>query len=316
MLRNVTYIGESTVSDNLETNIMYWLNYNLLNTCAFFNIQLSSSGSYGGEASRLRLSRDSSYTVGRVWEGFRKQWVWQSGIEASAQPINISGVYVNNVFRPASGVGPYAFQVDYPNGRIIFDSAISTSAVVKVEHSINYYQIYNTDSPWWQDVHRNSFRLDDSAFLVSSSGFWAKPPEKRVQLPAIVVQTTPVMNKTPYQIGNLSHIHQQDFRFYILAESNRDLKWIVDTITGQNEEQHACFDTNKLWQSGVYPLNINGSLNNATMNYPDLVRNYPWNRNWHFVKFKGWLPEGLTGQNANLPIFSAVIQATVETFLS
>ena len=318
MLRNLNFIGQAGASDNLEANLMYWLNYNLLNTGAFFNIYLSTSGSYGGvvEPARLRLSNDRQYTSGRVWESFRKQWVWQSGIDCEVQPIQISGVYVNNVFRPASGVGPHAFEVDYPNGRIIFDTAISTSSTVKVEYSCNYYQIYNADSPSWLELQRNSFRVDDSAFLQSASGFWAKPAQKRIQMPAIVIQSTPIMEKTPYQLGNFDHYHNQDFRFYVLTESNKDLKWMIDLITGQNEELHNCFDVNKLWLSGVYPLDMEtGSLNNATFNYPTLVSNFSWQRPWSFKKFRGWMPEGISNQNSSRPIFSATIQATIETFL-
>lgn len=316
MLRNISYIGQAGISEQLEANILYWLNYNLLNTGAFFNITLPTSGSYGGEATRLRLSNDRNYTSGKVWEGNRKQWVWQDGLDTNAQPIQISGVYVNNIFRPASGVGPYAFDIDYPNGRIIFDTAIATSSVVKVEHSYNYYQVQNADTPWWLDLQRNSFRIDDASFLISSSGYWAKPPQKRIQMPSIVVQATPEMTKTPYQLGNFDCFHSQEYRFYILTESNHDLKWIIDFITGQNEQLNPAFDLNKLWLSGVYPINIvDGTLNNATMNYPSLVNNFPLNNVWSFKKFRGWIPDGVIGQNSNKPVFSAVIQATIETFL-
>lgn len=315
-LRNLTYFGESTISDNIETNLIYWLNYNLLNTGAFFNINISTSGSYGGEFSRLRLSNDRNYTSGQVWESPRKQWVWQSSIESSVQPISISGLFVNNIFRPSSGIGPYSFEIDYPNGRVIFNNAIPTTSVVKMEYSFNYFQLYNSDNPWWLDLQRNSFRIDDSSFLISSSGFWAKPPQKRIQMPAIVVQATPEMKKIPYNIGNLDCFHEQDFRFYILTESNRDLKWVIDMITGQNEQLHPAFDTNKLWLSGVYPIDMeNGSLNVATSNYPTLIDDFPLNNVWSFKKFRGTYTDGIVGQNSNRPLFTAMIQATIETFL-
>lgn len=313
-LLNVRYIGESTISDNLENNIVGWLNYSLLTTSAFFNIPLATSGSHGGNASRLRLASNPSYTNGQVWESFRKQWIWQSGIENTIQPIQVSGVYVNGAFKPSSGVGPYAHKIDYPNGRVVFNSAISTSSSVTMEYSCNYYQIYNVDSPWWRDVQRNSFRIDDSTFLTSASGFWAKPPEMRVQLPAIIVQATQRTKSIPYQIGDLTQIQQQDFKFYIITETNRDLKWICDVIRGQTDANHALFDSNKLMSSGVYPINMDtGTLNPTTMNYPDLVKNYPANKVWNFKKVQG-NSTNTARDIGSAPIFTAVLDCTIETW--
>lgn len=316
-LRNVKYIGESTVSDNLEANIISFFNWGFLNTCAFGNILLGTSGNYGAvSASTLRRASNSAYTDGQVWEGFRKQWVWQSGTECPTQPINISGVYVNNAFKPASGVGPFSFNIDYPNGRIIFNSPISTSSKVKVEHSYNYIQLYNSDCPWWKDVQRNSYRIDDTFFSNTTEGIWAESPDRRIQLPAIIFQSTPIIEKEPYEIGNHSHYHRQQIRCYVITETNRDLKWISDVIAGQYEQMIGAFDANELYTSGVYPINMDtGSLNSATMNYPDLVNKYSWNRPIRFLKLTGWIPEGLSN-TSSVPIFSAVLQLTLETYLN
>lgn len=316
-LREVHFIGQSTPSDNIENNILSYLNWELLGACAYVNVNVSTSGSYGGDASRLKLSNAPGYTSGRVWESFRKQWVWQSGTEcSSAQPIAVSGVYVNGTFQPATGVGPYSFKIDYPNGRVIFDTAISRTATVKAGYSFNYYQLYNSDSPIWRDIQRNSFRVDDSSFLITSSGFWARPVENRLQLPAVIIQATPeIVKKTPYQIGSLVNLTEQNYRFYIITETNRDLKWITDAITCQNEEMHHTFDTNAMWLSGVYPLNMEtGSLNNAALNYPDLVSNFGNNNFWSFRKFRGYIPEGF-GKESTAPLFFASIISTVETML-
>lgn len=314
-LINTTLVTDSLVSDQLETNLIYWLNYELLGTCAYYNISASTSGAYGGLASKLRLSDDPNFSSGRVWESFRKQWVWQSGVQCSfGQPVQISGVYVNNVFRPTSGTDAYSFKVDYPNGRIIFTSGISTSSTVKAEYSCNHYQVYNSDSPWWYDVQRNSFRVDDASFLITASGFWSRPPESRIQLPAVIVKATANMNKMPRQLGNLACYHEQDVKFFIIAETNRDLKWMVDTITNQSEATHECFDVNRMVASGVHPLSSDGSINNIGLNYPDLVSRYSWNRTWYFTKFRAWDAEDLTTK-AGKPLFSAIINATVSTYL-
>ena len=324
-LRNIQYIGQAGASEQLEANILSYFNWNFLNTYAFANVNIASSGNYGGSASQLRMAANPSYTDGQVWESYRKQWVWQSGTECTSQPIQISGVYVNNIFLPATGVGPYKFSIDYPNGRVIFDTAIATTSTVKAEYSYNYIQTYNADSPWWREVQRNSLRVDDSSFLNKASGTWQRTPEQRVQLPAVVFQATPNMSKIPFQLGDHSHIHEQEVRCYIITETNRDLKWIVDSITGQYDSIIPAFNINTLFLSGVYPINMdNGSLNSSTMDYPDLVRNFSWNRPIRFKKVSGWIPEGVKNSsdiggfisNVETPIFSAVIQLSLETYLN
>lgn len=313
-LINTNLISDSLISEQLEGNIAFWLNHELLGVCAYFNVSLPSSGTYGGSASRLRLSDDPNYNAGQVWESYRKQWIWQTGITCAIQPIQISGVYVNNIFRPATGVGPYAFTIDYPNGRIIFNSGISTSSTVKAEYSFNYYQIYNADSPWWKDIQRNSFRVDDNAFLITASGFWSKPPESRLQMPAVIVEGTSNMRKTPRQLGNHAAYHEQDIRFYIITETHRDMKWIVDTITNQYDVPHEMFDMNLIYASGVQPLNMDGSINNTGQNYPDLVKNFPYNRPWNFERFRSINNDGLATKSEN-PLFSSIIDATVFTYV-
>ncbi len=312
--RNVRFIGESTVSDNLEANVMSWMNWNLLGTCAFYNVTYPTSGSYGGAAHKLTCRINQSFDDGQLWEGFRKQWVWQSGVDCATQPIQISGVYVNNVFRPVSGVGPYSFKVDYPNGRIVFNSAISTHATVTVEFSFNHYQLYTADSPFWKELQRNSFRIDDSTFNLKASGYWAKPPELRLQLPCVIMQATRNIDKEPYQLGNLTHFHRQDIRFHVFAETNQDLKWITDTITGQFNGSIAGFDNSALIASGIKPMDMNGYLQSTPLCYPDLVRNFPLNNIIYIKNVRGW--DGQNSQDISYPLFMGGVQYTLETILN
>jgi hypothetical protein len=318
--RNVSKVGQPLISDNIEANLAAYLQWNLLGTCAFSNVNYNTSGSYGGLASKLRLAKHSNYTNGQVWEGFRKQWIWQSGIDASVQPINISGVKVNGTFHPTSGVGAFAHTIDYPNGRIIFNSAISQSATVLVEYSYNYYQVYTADNPWWSQFQRNSFRVDDSAFLTSASGVWNKPPEQRVQLPALIVEATPNMHKTPYNIGSHMHWHKQEVKIHVVTETRQDLKWATDVITGQYDGVINMFDKAQMIVSGVYPINLtDGSLSSSLRNYPDILNNYPLRRELQMKDYRSfdnnqYLIDIL--EKRTIPFYYTTIRFQAETLLS
>lgn len=318
--RNVSKVGQPLVSDNIEANLVAYLNWNLCGVSAFGNVYYANSGSYGGLASRLRPAVNNNYTNGQVWEGFRKQWIWQTGIAASTQPINISGVKVNGTFYPLSGVGAYAHKIDYPNGRIIFNNPISTTATVLAEYSYNYYQIYTADNPWWSEIQRNSFRVDDSSFLISSSGFWSRPPEQRIQLPAIIVEATPNFQKTPYNLGSHQHQHSQEVKFHILTETRQDMKWAVDVLGGQYDGVLNMFDKAQMIVSGVYPINMSdGSLSSSTRNYPDILDNFPLHKELRFTEFRGfnnnqYLINVLEKQA--IPFYYSLVRTNVETMLN
>src|SRR3990172_8402618 len=127
----VTEIGDSIATEQLKGNLKTWLDWAFLEVGAFTNIIVPTTGQYGGLNHRLRLTADPNYSSGEVWQGFRQDWVWETGTSYRVQPIQASGVIVNNVFYPTlTTIGAYAHRIEYPNGRVVFNSPISTTGVV------------------------------------------------------------------------------------------------------------------------------------------------------------------------------------------
>ncbi len=318
--RNVSKAGEPLISDNLEANLVSYFNWNILGTSAFMNVSYPASGAWGGSAARMRLAKHPNYTDGRVWEGFRKQWIWQSGVNADVQPISISGVKVNGTFYPSSTSGTYAHKIDYPNGRIIFANAISTSATVLVEHSFSHYQFYTADSPWWQNIQKNSYRIDDATFHLNASGIWSVPPEQRVQLPCVVIEATPNVRKRPFEIGSHHHWHNQEIRAHIITETRQDMKWIVDVLGGQYGTVINLFSKASMVASGVYPINmVDGSLSSNVGNYPDFVANYPAHRELEFKDTRAFDNNQYIidiQDKRTIPYYFTTVRFDVETLLN
>lgn len=268
-LKGVSSVFDALLSDALETNLLSFFQWGFLGVGGFLNAEIPQSGAYGGDESRLRLVDDPNYEAGQVWEGFRKDWVWETGVPYVTQPIRVSGVYVDGDFQGLSGVS-----VDYPNGRVIFDSPVSTSSTVTAEYSYRLFQLYSADSQWWQ-AQPNSFRVDDPHFLQAGSGSWDVLAENRVQFPAIVVEAVPKISfgsRKGLELGNLTQVTRQDVLFHVLTEDRFYLKWLHDAITAQVEKSIIGFDKNRMLIDGVYPLNPDGSINPSGLMYPDLVK--------------------------------------------
>lgn len=285
-LKNITSVNQSTLSDQLETNLIYFFSYGLLNIGAFTNVRIPSSGAYGGLEHKLHVVSRPGYSQGQVWESFRKDWVWESGVECPTQPIGITGVFVDNTFYPISTTGAFAYKIDYPNGRVVFNSAISATANVTCEYSYRYIQIGNGDAPWWKSVQENSMRSDSPQVFLYGSGFMHIPPEQKVQAPALIIQAVPGQTRKGRELGGLSQWVKQEVHFTILTQTSQDLKFIYDVITEQTEKSLIGFDKNLMIQATGFPLTYQGSIGSNAKTYPDLVK--PRNQGgfeWTKIKF-------------------------------
>ena len=273
-LRNVSHISDSLLSDQLEANITSYLQWAFLAAGGFFNVNLDSSMCYGGEPSVLRAVSDPNSVDGSVWEGFRKDWVWESGVEYHTQPIAVSGVYVNGTFRPlASGV-----TVNYPNGTVTLDPPVSPTSTVACEYSYRLYQVYTVESPTWRQIQENSFRVDDPQFRQTGSGIWDVLAANRVQLPAIFLEAVPETHREGLELGGYAQKVKQTVLFNILAEDKWHSKWLHDALTYQEEATLEGYDKNMLLQEDKFPLDMNGSPVPSGLMYPSLLSAYPWKK--------------------------------------
>jgi hypothetical protein len=268
----VSHIGNTLLSSEIENNMKWFLDWAFLGIGGWSNVTMPTSGAFGGTFDTLRLVNDPSYSNGQVWEGARKDWVWETGSAYEGyDPIQISGVYVNGVLK-GTGDATYGHHYNYPLGRVVFDSPISTSDTVKVEYSYRNVQVYVADeAPWWDELQYNSLRVDDTYYSSTGSGSWGILANHRVQMPAIVLETVPRRRFKPYQLGDTSQFVQQDIVFHIVGENRWWRNQLVDILSYQIDSQLWLFKTDTLIGSGAYPLDYRGMKVSSPLNYDDVV---------------------------------------------
>lgn len=314
-LKGFNSTDEISINNSIQDNLVEYFDYGLLEKGNYFNADKDEQSPDGIDYSRLRLSSNDSYVSGQVWEGFRKNWVWQSGINPSDKdaPIvgtdinnpGISGVYIDGNFEPTSGVGTYAHHVDYFNGRVIFDSAIPTGSVVQAEHSYKYINVvYANNVPWLREIQKNT-QNPTSNFLDVSEGSWDIPPETRLQLPAIAVEMVPTRRFKGYQLGGGQWTYS-DVIFHCIAEDEYTRNQLVDFVSFQNDKSLYLFDSNDVDKSGAFPLNSNGSPVPSALLYPDLLESYAYGK----MRITKMMVEGLSTLQTD--IYGGTIRATVE----
>lgn len=279
VFKGVSNIGDDFLLNILESNFKIYFDWAFLNIGSWFDVVVDDQTIYGiNSHSNLLPVYDPSYVDGQVWQGIRKDWVWEKNISyKDNSPIQINSVIVNNgiVLKPSN------FSINYPLGRIVFDSPISAGSVVKASYSYRFVQVHRaSDSPWFNIVQYGSYNTANSDIQQSDNGEWTIGANHRIQLPAIVIESLPRSRSMPYEIGSDSLVLEQDVGFYILAENKNDRNKLLDIIRLQQDSVIYLFDTNKLSQDDKYPLNYYGDLKDNPLMYPDIVDSYKWRKCW------------------------------------
>ena len=282
-LKGFSKLGDSTLVNDIKENIVSFFDWGLLNKENFVNVEIPSSGYYGGDEHRLRPVKDPRYTDGQVWEGFRSNWVWESGVTGDSSPLvsndptnpGVSGVYVNDTFYPNTTTGEFAHHVNHPLGRVVFDTAIDTDSVVNCEYSYKYVNVGQCNGlPWFKQIQKNSERVDRKQFL-SSSGDWSQLSQTRMQLPAIGVEVTNSRSFKGYQLGGGSYVYT-DILIHCVAEDAYMRDSLIDMVSYQNEKTFQMYDLNKIAEADAFPLDYRGVPVSGALEFPDLAVTYPF----------------------------------------
>jgi hypothetical protein len=266
-LNGLDNISDFSYQEILEQNLITFFDWGLINADGFMNVRIPSSGAYGGDFSKLRPVDDIRYATGRVWESARMNWVWETGLASSVQPISISGLFINNIYKPITG-GTY--YIDYPNGRVVFNTGIALNSTVRIEHSSKFVNVTSTQNvPWLRFSQNNSFRVDDTNFL-SGSGLWSNYGETRVQFPTIAVEVL-TERKAGFQIGGGQYCRNR-VNFFVIAEDKNTVDRLSHIIDNQYQKTIYLFDSNRMASDSKFSLNQFGTPNSGFLTYPSMVQ--------------------------------------------
>lgn len=277
--KEVHNIGDDFLLNILESNMKMFLDWSFLNIGAWFDASISNNTIYGGQQhSQLLAVHDPAYVDGQVWQGIRKDWVWENNFTYNTNiPIVLDSVLIDG--SPVSKTGN--FTVNYPLGRIIFHNPINIASTVSASYSYRFVQIHRaSESPWFNIIQRSSYNTSNQDIVLTEDGEWAIGGNHRIQLPAIVIESLPRSRSLPYEIGSSSLIIEQDLALYILAENKNDRNKLLDIIRLQQDHTILLFNTNTLAHDDKYPLDYMGDLKPSPLMYPDIVTQYGWRKCW------------------------------------
>lgn len=249
------------VSDFLAWNLKRWLDYGLLETGAYTNVafNLPTSG-----YTNLQKVKDDRHT-GSVYEALGPNFIWENDVNPIGRadlPINVSGVYVNNIFYTPSSSGNYPYYIDYRTGRIVFANSLPENTSVKCEYSFSYVATYLVDDPEWRTIEQNYLERYDDLESLSPSGMAQRLKQNRVWLPAVVIDVGDRTNE-PLQLGG-GEINAFNVDYHLFCDKSFTNRRLCDLISNQYQTTISLFNINDL----DFPYNKNGSLNPNALTYP------------------------------------------------
>lgn len=312
-LKSIGDIHKYCLTNGIQDALIEYFDWGLLDVGNYFNVTLGESSPDGYDYSKLRLANDPNYVDGQVWEGFRKNWVWQTGVDYTPAPLvgedennlGVSGVYVNDAFHPNTTTGDYSHYIDHFNGRVIFDNPISTTSKVQAEFSYKWVNVvYANNVPWLREIQTDTME-PTSSFYEKDKSSWNVPPEARLQLPAIAIEVVPTRKFKPYQIGGGQWVYT-DVLFHCIAEDEMTRNKLLDIVSLQSDKTISLLDMNSISENNDYPLDYRGVPVPSALIYPDLLETYDGGK----LKFTNVTVQDMkmVGQD----IFGGVVRYTTE----
>jgi hypothetical protein len=270
-LKGFSDVNDTTLNSEIQAGLIEYFDWALLKKGNYYNVSLGETNWDDEDLSLMTLSASADqWTNGQVWNGTNKNWVWQSGIGYSPEPIvgsdhtnpGVSGVYVDSVFYPITTTGVYAHHINYLNGQVIFASPIATGSTVQVEHSYKRITVTYADNlPWYKKILTNE--VDEGIIH----------PNDLLDLPAIALEVVPRRKFQGYQLGGGQWVWT-DVIFHCLAEDKGTRDQLVDIVSLQNDKTIYLLDSNMINASGTFPMDYRGVPVSGALRYPDLVSTY------------------------------------------
>ena len=311
--KGVTALDRDWLSQNVLYGVIDWAKWALLNVGGYQNIGLGHPGFLGGDGSALRSVTDPNFTNGQVWEGFRSDWVWETGIDWPVQPVAITGVWVNNTF--STDTGAYPHYIDYPRGRVVFNNPLGPTDFVHAEFSHRTLNVVKSEEHWFQELMYDSYRYDRADYMTAGSGNWDQLAQTRRQMPVVGVELVNRRGYKGYQLGGGQWVFQ-DILFYVCAENSDDARQYADIFANQNDMTIWIPNRGLMKEDARYPIDLDyrGVPLANPMQFPQIVA--PTGQGgfqWRKVQFTNTHEDGM--EPVNNWLYRRVVRSSLEIIM-
>ena len=266
--QNAGYGGYS-LSDQILTNLRYWISQNLLNHGGF-NIYVNGQDSFFAEnESTLHYTPDARFPDRTVFEGVGREFVFESGVSIPAEIFRVSGVYIDGNFIPTTDTGPYRHHIDYNHARIIFDEPVPENSIVSANYISRAIFVGLADSKNFQNLI-----LESIEEFLSGAGFpsGTASRDEQIWLPSVFIEEQNTKGRG-LQLGG-GQIKEKTIVLHIIADTPGDRNFLLNALDFQNRSAFWMGDVNN-----IPPLfDEFGDVLPGITNFLDIASQYPYRK--------------------------------------
>jgi len=255
----------------IKSNLDLWLNDLFIRNNLYTNVASGEIDFYSRDVSRLIVSSDPSFVADNtIFQSPFKNWVHEDGVTSSTAgdlpPTVASGIIVDGTLYPtATTSGAYAHIIDYPNGRVIFDTALAGTPVVQADYS---YKEVTVDFANSFDNENKPLKIEMSyKDNPAQSGTDVYPFSDERTLPAVFIDILNRQSKA-YELGTRDAIADYFGVFHIWARNEFQLDLIEDILA--EEDHQVILGIN--FNTAAYPLLSKGEKNPAFTSYAAMAQ--------------------------------------------
>ena len=276
ILRGINYFGELTPRSIIRENIIAALSQAMIDAGGYYNLPTGTFGFDGNDWSQLRPSYRPEFENFRFWAGMSSNWVWESQnatYTGGASPLVPSGIWVSGTFYPERGGGVYDHYIDYAKGGIVFTSPKPSGLNIYCPRAERAGFIYPSTSPEYRKIFNAHLRnWQDS---LPGSGYDEMPQEIKAFLPAVFIDIKRA-GGIPYEMGSSIRMDRYTVSFDIITEDMIHYDFLMDCCTALQANSIKAYDPNKVYASGFYGLNYDGTLNPSGLSLTERSNDYFW----------------------------------------
>ena len=248
----------------VRDSLVHYLHDKILTEGGYINIGTGTILPGALEVGKLsKVQNDPIYGANRVWQSPYINWVHEiSGTFPSTftAPTIASGVWITGGFFGRND-SPHAHSIDYYNGRIIFNSAQSSSLVVRTNYS---YKEVNLSFAYQDSRLLDLTRFTSAPETINQVDF---PSGSVLYLPALFIQYLKE-DSAPLQIGGGKNFTYQ-YVLHAFAKDINTVENITSLITKELDNEFKVID----FRSAPTLFNQHGDRASTYITYSGLKAN-------------------------------------------
>jgi len=266
--QNAGYGGYS-LSDQMLTNLRFWISQNLLMAGAYSIYRRGQDSFFANDESNLRNVSDTRFPDRAVYEGVGREWVFESGVSIPEDIFRVSGIYIDGNFVAVDDTGPSRHHVDYLHGRILFDQSQNPTSIISANYVSRAIFVGFADSRTFQSLLLESVEEFLSVAGVPSG---TASRDEQIWLPSVFIEEQNTKARG-LQLGG-GQIQEKTIVLHIFADTPRDRNFLLNTLSFQNRSAFWMGDLNS-----IPPLfDEFGDVLPGTTNFIDLINTYPYRK--------------------------------------